>query len=170
MILALISSLSISIGLFQFMINYAIARQKGLFQLRYDQYKEQNDILNKVVEPINIQMGSFQLEDIHSFTSVLMNSINRLITEIRLQNQHLFPGIADKDSSKKLIEELEKILVHSDKLRAEVDKRLNKDGYVDDKDIGIGFERINWHNSVRELLGNVNEYKYDYFKDLREYF
>lgn len=162
-----ISSLGLIIGIFQIWLNQVNTKRNKIFQLRYNEYQHQFDLINQLSKTLNKNMTSQGLENVHGLVSEIMTITNEVITFNRFQSNFLFPKIKDSEPSLKMKELLAKLLGRTDQLRKKIDDVEKKDDGM--KEVVKLIEEMNWHNEVREILSKINENKDSYFKELSTY-
>lgn len=161
-----ISSLSIIFGLFQIFLNRANQKIRDKNKLRHEEYRNINQILSKISELLNENMTDDV--KVYSLVTSLMNQINRFLNFNKINDEYLFEGIQSNPKAKEVKSELDEILYRTDKFRKELEDLENENREVH------GFQKeilkMNWHNDIREKLKTFNTIKYDYLKQLQQYF
>lgn len=167
-ITGILSTLGFGFALFQFWFNHITTIKSRSFDLRYNAYKEIISAIDSISETLNEQMTSKPILDVHKLVSDLMNQINRLASAMSEHNVYLFPDIVKTPESKKMDEITQKILQRTDVFRMgieEASKQFDNSG----KDFLRAVETMNWHNEMRVYIGELHNYKYPFYKKLREY-
>lgn len=112
-------------------------------------------------------MLPLQFQTVRLMESVVLNLINEFVDFSRFQKDFLFPNITEKEATKIVKENLEKILVRTDEFRKQIDD-LNKTESGINK-LGIEIHQMNWHNDIREYLQELHAKKDGYFNELKNF-
>jgi hypothetical protein len=156
--------LGLGFGVFQFWITQLNAKKRRLLDLRYDSYKEFILLVDKISDTLNIEMTNTSPINIHGLISQLMNQVNRLSSSVNINKDYLFPGIHLKPEAMEIKTILETILRLTDEYRLNVEKASR-----DEKNIVEPLENIIWHNKIRDLLKELHNKKYEFYRVLRTY-
>lgn len=167
-ITGIISILGLSFGIFQFWINELNIDRRKKFDLRYNTYKEIENLIELLTETINNRMIDSEKENIHSFLSSIMNQINRILSILNINDRYLFPEIFKQSEAIELKALLEKILNSTNRYRINVEKELREKS-PDMREYYKYIESVNWHNDLRELLIDLHSSKLKFYKTLRGY-
>lgn len=167
-ITGIISILGLSFGIFQFWINELNIDRRKKFDLRYNTYKEIENLIELLTETINKRMIDSEKENIHSFLSSIMNQINRILSILNINDRYLFPEIFKQSEAIELKALLEKILNSTNSYRINVEKELREKS-PDMREYYKYIESVNWHNDLRELLIDLHSSKLKFYKTLRGY-
>jgi uncharacterized ubiquitin-like protein YukD len=167
-ITGIISILGLSFGIFQFWINELNIDRRKKFDLRYNTYKEIENLIELLTETINNRMIDSEKENIHSFLSSIMNQINRILSILNINDRYLFPEIFKQSEAIELKALLEKILNSTNSYRINVEKELREKS-PDMREYYKYIESVNWHNDLRELLIDLHSSKLKFYKTLRGY-
>lgn len=165
----IVAILGLTLGLFQFWISEVNNNKRRQFDLKYEAYKEFRQTIDSITETLNQEMAGNN-PDTHGLVSKLVNLINQFYSSMQINSDFLFKGLNDKPESIKVRETLEKILIRTDKLRKEIDDvhKNNPEPMAINLVMTIG--QMNWHNETRDYLKNLHDYKYPFYKIVRNYF
>jgi hypothetical protein len=163
---ALLPSLALTFGIFQTILSQINQKRRKLFDLRYEEFKSQIALISKISELINNGMSSETTVNAHGLVAQLLTLINEFLNFNRFQNEFLFKNIKEKEETKELKLVIEKILHRTDTFRKQIDDAKKKSEL---NDFAIGVHHMNWHNDVRELLGELFERRDGYFNQLKTF-
>ncbi len=166
-LVALIPALALIIGVFQIVLNQINQKRTKLFELRYQEFKNQLDLIQRITDLINDSMTGYSTVEVHGLVGQILNLVNEFISFNRFQNEFLFKNITSKEATKRVREILEKILERTDIFRKQIDDTNKKDSVIND--IAIQVHQMNWHNDIREHLKELHEHKDGYLNELKSF-
>lgn len=164
---AIIPSLALIVGIFQIILNQINQKRTKLFELRYQEFKNQVSLIRKITDLINNSMTEYSTVDIHGLVGQLLNLINEFVNFNRFQKEFLFKNITEKEATNRVREILEKILVRTDTFRKQIDDVNKKESEI--IELAIQVHQMNWHNDIREHLKELHEKKDGYFNELKSF-
>lgn len=125
-ITGIITAFGVGFTLFQFWVAEINKNRRQDYELRYNEYLRAQKILDAIPNTLNEEMARKEMANPHGVYSKLMNLINQFKSFVNNHNDHLFPGLKDKEVTKQVNKILGEIMEKTDSFKTEIEKYENR--------------------------------------------